>query len=152
ADDRHVAAAGDAVAQDAGDLRHARVRQQAVDLEDVAGSRSAGEAATLLGQEQPAAVDQIDGRDLELQSHLLRTLELLGRLGPPRGGSNRGVVGDQHAQPSFDANEGGDDPGGGGTERAELLTVVDERPDLVNRATWIAEQIDAFARGEFALL
>jgi hypothetical protein len=78
ADDRHVAAAGDAVAEHARQLRHARVREQAVHLEDVARAGGTRERAALLGQEQAAAVDQVDRGDFEPERHGLRALDLLG--------------------------------------------------------------------------
>jgi hypothetical protein len=108
ADDRHVAAARDAVAEHARDLRHALRAEQAVHLEDVPGAARAREALALLGQEEAAAVDQVDRRQAQLERDLLRALDLLRRARPPRAGRDRVVVRDDHAPAVGDAREAGD--------------------------------------------
>ncbi len=151
-DDRHVAAARDAVAEHAGDLRHAVRAEQRVHLEDVAGAVRAREALALLGQEQPAAVDQVDGRQPQPQRHHLRALDLLRRAWPPRAGGDGVVVRDHHAPAPGDARECGDDAGGGrALVVGKHVAVVDERADLERARAGIGEHREPFARGALAL-
>jgi hypothetical protein len=130
-DDRHVAAAGDAVAEHAGELRHAVGRQQAVHLEDVAGAGAPGEALRLLGEEQARAVDEVDRRQAQAQRHGLGALDLLRRARPPRPRGDGVVVGDDHAPAPSTRRERGDHAGARRAQAvAEDLAVVDEGADL----------------------
>jgi hypothetical protein len=151
-DDRHVAAAGDAVAEHPGELGHAVSRQQAVHLEDVAGAAGAREALGLLGQKQPRAVDQVHRRQAQGERDLLGPLDLLRRARPPRARGHGVVVGDDHAPPALDQAEGGDDASGRRALIAgEDLAVVDEGPDLARRGAGIEEQRHPLAGGQLAL-
>ena len=151
-DDRHVAAAGDAVPEHAGDLGHAGSRELGVLLEDVARPGAAGEGARLFGEEEPGAVDEVhDGRP-QPQRHLLGALDLLRRQRPPRARGDRVVVGDHHHPASRDLHEGRDDPGGRRLELAELAPVVDERADLEDPRLRVLQELDALARRALVLL
>jgi hypothetical protein len=152
ADERHVAAARDAVAEHARHLRHARVAQQAVHLEDVPCPALPGEAPALLGQVEPAAVHQVERGQAQLERDALRALDLLGRAWPPRAGGHRVVVGDDHAEAPVHAPEHGDDAGRGARELPELLAVVHERAHLEERAALVAQRHQALTRGHLLLL
>jgi len=154
ADDRHVPATGDAVPVDARDLRNAGVGEQGVHAEDRSGARAPREGVGLLGQVQAGAVHEVDHGQAQAQGDLLRALDLLRRLRPPRAGGHGVVVGDGHDPAAVHAHERGDDAGARGATAlgTEAASVVDQRAHGQDRRARIGEAFHALPRRGLALV
>jgi hypothetical protein len=77
-----------------------------------------GKDAILLGQESPAAIDEVEAGQAVLERDLLSAQVLLDRLVEERAALHGGVVGDHHARHARDRADPGDDPG-----RRDLVAV-----------------------------
>ena len=96
AQDRQIAAAGHAVAQDGRELRHAGRRDHGVVAEDAAEVVLVGKHLVLQRQEDAGAIDEVDQRQTILQGDALGAQHLLAGHRKEGAGLDRGVVGDDH--------------------------------------------------------
>ena len=101
-------------------------------------------------QERTAGVDEVDARQMVLQSDLLRAQVLLHRERKVRAALDGRVVRDDHALPSLDDADPGDDAGAGRLSVVQIPCC--ERAQLEERGVGIDEPVDALARGELAPL
>ena len=134
---RQIRAAGDARPHHRGDLRDAQIPpHDRVVVEDAARAVLPGKHAALVRQVHARRIDEIDDRDAAAHRDLLRAQNLRDRLGPPRAGLHRRVVGDDDdLAPVHDA-DAGDDAGAG--RLAVVLVVRDEQADLEEARAGIA--------------
>ena len=146
AERRDVGAAGRARAEQHAHLRHGAGEADLVE-EDAAGVAAAGEHLHLVGDAGAGGVDEVDHRHAVGERGLLDAQDLLDRLGAPRAGLDRRVVGHQRDGAAADRPEAGDDAVG-----AEALGLpVGEQRVLGERAL-VEQPRDALAHGQLALL
>ena len=145
---RDVGAAGRARAHDDGDLGDAERGEPGLVVEDPPEVLLVGKRPRLVGQEDPARVDEIDAGQPVFEGHFLGPEMLLDghrEIGPAL---DRGVVGDDEDFPAVDDADAGDHPGAG--RLVLVLAVGRERAELEERRIPVEELIQALADEEFA--
>ena len=110
---RHVGAAGRAMAEHDGDLRHAQLRQDRLIAENAAGQVAVGEQVGLQRQEAAGAIAQVHDRQPVLDGDVERPHDLLDRQRIPRAALHAGVVGMNNDLAPVDDADAADDPGAG---------------------------------------
>ena len=145
---RDVCATRGARAHDDRDLRDAERGQPRLVEEDSAEVVAVGEDLGLEREEGAPRVHEVQAREPVLACDLLCAEVLLHRERVVRAALHRRVVGDDHALPSVDDADPGDDP------RRRCVAVVQlpgrERVQLEERGARVDEPVDPLARRELA--
>jgi len=113
AQDRQVAAAGDAVAQDGRELRHAGGGEHGVVAEDAAEVVLVRKNFILHRKKHTGRIDQINQWKIIFESDPLRADKLLRRLGEESARFHGSVISDDHARDIGDVANAGDGTGRG---------------------------------------
>ncbi len=141
-----VGAARSARAHDDGDLGDARGRHLRLVEEDPPEVVAVRKDFVLERQEGSAGVDEVETGKAVLCSHLLSAQVLLDGQREVGAALDRGVVGDDHALPTLDDADAGDDSG---CRRLSVVHVPGRQGvQLEECAAGIDEPVDALARGE----
>ena len=147
---RQIRAARDAHAHHRGDLRNFQPPpHQRVVVENPRRAVLPGKDAVLIGQIHARRIHQVDDRQPVAHRDFLGSQNLVDRLGPPRAGLHRGVVGDDHARPLFDVCQARDHARRGSL--AVVAVVGDQQADFEKQRARIDQMRDALARRQLAL-
>ncbi len=148
---RQIRATCDAGAHDRGDLRDFEIAaHDRVVVENPGGAVLPRKDAALIGQVHTRGIDQVDDRNALPHRDLLRAQDLLDRLGPPRPGFDRRIIGHHDDRPAAHAAQARDDAGG--RRLAVVLVPGDEQTDFDPRTVPVEQRGDALARGQLALI
>jgi len=148
AERREIRAAGNTRTHHSRHLRHPQLApHQRIVVENPAAAVLAGKDAVLIRQIDARGIDQINDRHTVAHGDFLGAQNLGNRLGPPRAGFHRGIVGHNHGGTAFDGSDACHDSRG--RRLAVVLVISHEESDFKETSLRIDQTGDPFARGHF---